>query len=76
MMWTGGIFPAVQFCNVPQVLHEGKVALGNGDGRLLDLAGPQGYDPVAAGGQGEYPDPIKEAAQGQGCRRFVSHGEI
>ena len=61
----GGDGPAVQFRNVSQVFHVGEVALGDGDGGLFDLAGPSGDDPVAAGGQWEYADAVKEAPQGQ-----------
>ena len=61
----GGDGPAVQLCNIPQVLHAGEVALGDGDGRLFDLTGPAGDDPVPAGGQGKHADAVKEAAQGQ-----------
>ena len=69
----GGDGPAVQLGNIPQVLHPREMPSGNGDRRLLDLTGPPGDDPVAAGRQGEHADAVKEAAQSQrtAVRRFA-----
>ena len=55
----GGYLPPVQLGDVPQVLHVREVAPGDGNGGLYDLAGTYRHDPVPAGRQREYADPVK-----------------
>ncbi len=62
----GRDLPAVQFCDVPQVGHTGKVPLGDGHRGLFNLAGPQGDNTLPPGRQREHADTVKQAPQ---CKR-------
>lgn len=66
-------FPAVHLRNISQMRHIGKVPFGYGDGRFLNLAGPDRTDTAPGGSQREHADPVKKAPQlnvrhGPGCR--------
>ncbi len=49
----------VQFGDIPHMDHAGEVLFGHLDGERLDLAGPDGGDPVAHRRQREAADPIE-----------------
>ena len=54
-----GQFGPVQLGYVPHMDHVGEVFLGHADGKRLDLAGPNGDDPVPYRSQGKAADPVE-----------------
>ena len=59
---------AIEFCDVPDVDHAGKVVFGYFDGKGFDFTRPQRHDAMSHRGQREAPDPIEEAAH---CEHFL-----
>lgn len=65
---------AMQLCNIAQMHHAGEMALGNGDGSLLNFTGPHRANTLSGGGQREHADAIEQAAQRD--FRHISGGPV
>ena len=60
-----GQFGPVQLGDIPHMDHVGEMFLGHADRERLNLAGPDGGDPIAHRRQGEAADAVEEGTHGQ-----------